>query len=185
MQKFAVSFLSLSTRERGLKFVRLDSVGRDWLVALYERAWIEIMRHSKPAFFLHLGRSLRESVDWNHFKIISFQILHEVALYERAWIEIFFPLALSFRGMVALYERAWIEISQSSQTSSYRTSLSTRERGLKYSCSIRRIHTAVQSRSLRESVDWNSIISSSFSGVSGRSLRESVDWNSFKNILQW
>ena len=55
-------------------------------VALFTRAWIEILRQKKP-----VGKLL-------------------VALFTRAWIEIKLVLVAVAVNLVALFTRAWIEI---------------------------------------------------------------------------
>ena len=56
-------------------------------VALYMRAWIEVL------FFIHfLGT------------------IHHVALYMRAWIEVLLSYNIRLCLPVALYMRAWIEV---------------------------------------------------------------------------
>ena len=58
------------------------------MVALFTRAWIEILSFCR---FLHIGT---------------------VALFTRAWIEIIFTHSFSDFAFVALFTRAWIEIDQ-------------------------------------------------------------------------
>ena len=78
--------MSLSLRERGLKFPRYSVAG--WLetVALLARAWIEILLP-----FVCLRNT-------------------QVALLARAWIEMCKLVFQFFLDVVALLARAWIEM---------------------------------------------------------------------------
>ena len=78
---------SPSLRGRGLKFRIPSSEIYIVTVALFARAWIEIM-------------SLEKATD-----------LTVVALFARAWIEILFDLQGFSLGLVALFARAWIEMN--------------------------------------------------------------------------
>ena len=79
--------MSLSLRERGLKFLQGLLVFLKSLVALLARAWIEICSRLKDKTAVN------------------------VALLARAWIEIALIGGFTMTGFVALLARAWIEIS--------------------------------------------------------------------------
>ena len=97
-------------------------------VALFARAWIEIIRKSEN--------------DWSL----------TVALFARAWIEIAVSFATSSGTFVALFARAWIEITLPKGRGQYVASPSLRGRGLKSRYILAVGHTVV-SRPLCEGVD--------------------------------
>ncbi len=74
-------------------------------VALYARAWVEI---------IHVRRSGRQK---------------NVALYARAWVEMLRGLLINLVKPVALYARAWVEICAPRDVYILRASPSTRGRG--------------------------------------------------------
>ena len=74
-------------------------------VALYARAWVEIMLYAAA---------------WRAAK---------VALYARAWVEILRSVVTFSKYMVALYARAWVEIKIVSLCFFAKMSPSTRGRG--------------------------------------------------------
>ena len=77
------------------------------MVALFTRAWIEIIAVSDRAFFIG------------------------VALFTRAWIEMQVRDAESKKVEVALFTRAWIEMGNFSRIFGTAWSPSSRGRGLK------------------------------------------------------
>ena len=100
-------------------------------VAPFAGAWIEIIMFF-PFSALRRRRSLRGSVDWNNQADVNYSV--------RA---------------VAPFAGAWIEISLSIKMRLFRTSLPSRERGLKFAYIFFSSHPV--SRSLRGSVDWNNV----------------------------
>ena len=123
------------------------------VVAPFAGAWIEILKH-QDLRLLRSGRSLRGSVDWNMTPTASGLILTcrslrgsvdwnlnesstlprtEVAPFAGAWIEIDGKDVNNSEECVAPFAGAWIEITPSLS------------------------RNAIQSRSLRGSVDWNHI----------------------------
>ena len=100
--------VSPSSRGRGLKYCVVLNFADVINVALFTRAWIEIVSLVK----LHpicSCRPLHEGVDWNTFSEYIFR-QRVVALFTRAWIEIIFISPLWWYNRVALFTRAWIEI---------------------------------------------------------------------------
>ena len=98
------------------------------IVALSQRAWIEITIDSKRywAFWSpsHRGRGLKSA--WSLSTHSQW-----VALSQRAWIEIFLNFSVVKRIEVALSQRAWIEMICHQQVRLLSTSPSHRGRGLK------------------------------------------------------
>ena len=107
-----VTFLSPSSRGRGLKFCLLDLLHKLFL---------------SPS---SRGRGLKYCIS------LLYVALHNVALFTRAWIEMCASNVPSLCGLVALFTRAWIEIT--SEFSDYygSKSPSSRGRGLKYYISL-------------------------------------------------
>ena len=100
--------LSPSSRGRGLKYCKIICAYIFWIVALFTRAWIEIIngtviigRTWSPS---SRGRGLKSKYYCTgcHFAL--------VALFTRAWIEIIARYGQVVLDRVALFTRAWIEI---------------------------------------------------------------------------
>ena len=100
--------MSLPSRERGLKSLDAQLVGKSLLVAPFAGAWIEIRREQKP------------------------RKVKGVAPFAGAWIEIVCITSTDYPGEVAPFAGAWIEIyPPASRKCKLITSLPSRERGLK------------------------------------------------------
>ena len=148
---------------------------RGCAVALFTRAWIEIIRFPVCRYKMR-GRPLYEGVDWNSggeplfsgfvaspslrgrgLKYLQHEYSYSsqyVALFTRAWIEMTFFLTIRFAMPVALFTRAWIEIKTTSWNSLF-----------------------VARRPLYEGVDWNIFPAKPASVFKSRPLYEGVDWN--------
>ena len=103
-------------------------------VALFRRAWIEICSYS-AWISSFLCRSLQESVNWNLNHQGTLLLLYRRSLQESVNWNPYMPFYMSF-FVVALFRRAWIEIINASLNA-----------------------CAFASRSLQESVNWNIIMS--------------------------
>ena len=79
-------------------------------VALFTRAWIEIMADQMPETTV-AGRPLHEGVDWNCISGGRSDTKERVVLFTRAWIEIYSSAGKTSYKAVALFTRVWIEIS--------------------------------------------------------------------------
>ena len=125
------SKLSPSLRGRGLKYISFVIKSKRVEVALFTRAWIEILIITGliiviPSPSLR-GRGLK------YLHIVLFPSCVCVALFTRAWIEIFLPLLQEMWRSVALFTRAWIEIPRVVRSRSVLIeSPSLRGRGLKF-----------------------------------------------------
>ena len=168
----------------------------DILVALFTRAWIEIILSKKSSVYPF------------------------VALFTRAWIEIYGQIYGVVCARVALFTRAWIEIEPITVRDDNRQgrplhegvdwnkstlscilvcvmSPSSRGRGLKYNLGfemsfllpspssrgrglksfIAQTNKSFAGRPLHEGVDWNNIFKFRHIYNIGRPLHEGVDWN--------
>ena len=100
---------SPSSWGRGLKLECADRQPYTYNVALFMRAWIEIVMGNLYCNIID-GRPLHEGVDWNRvYHSIGCNTWH-VALFMRAWIEISRATINLVSPSVALFMRAWIEI---------------------------------------------------------------------------
>ena len=123
---------SLPSRERGLKYGLPPLVMKQTA----RRSLRGSVDWNYPVFiddFIVVGRSLRGSVDWN--KVRSKTLIGaEVAPFAGAWIEISRTSTHCRTSSVAPFAGAWIEIA-----------------------SVPRSSWTTSRRSLRGSVDWNSV----------------------------
>ncbi len=119
-------------------------------VALFARAWIEIIRKSENDWSLTVALFARAWIEI----AVSFATSSGtfVALFARAWIEIVCRCQNGIFCLVALFARAWIEITLPKGRGQYVASPSLRGRGLKSRYILAVGHTVV-SRPLCEGVD--------------------------------
>ena len=99
---------SPSSRGRGLKYKSWQKFFEQERVALFTRAWIEIL------------------------PVLRLFLLLFVALFTRAWIEILIYALSAIFHNVALFTRAWIEITRADFLPDNLVSPSSRGRGLKW-----------------------------------------------------
>ena len=143
--------MSPSSRGRGLKYFDNRYWFLRFLVALFTRAWIEILvdgqTYNDVKSPSSRGRGLKfENIYIKRFRlcvalftrawieipvVILSPLLYYVALFTRAWIEIRLWVLALHRLLVALFTRAWIEISPSFLWALTWKSPSSRGRGLK------------------------------------------------------
>ena len=133
---------SPSSRGRGLKFLISCQPERTIKVALFTRAWIEIIELSKTIAALKVALFTRAWIEMSrhHLQIC----LPLVALFTRAWIEIYCWQNLVLSLTVALFTRAWIEILDIITQFRLLWSPSSRGRGLKY---VERTHSHIITKS--------------------------------------
>ena len=105
---FVKQIASLSLRERGLKYLLLQTL------ALIRESLSLRERGLKSASCRNIAVACKSlSLRERGLKYYQFAKFHEhffVALLARAWIEIAFPFRAYWRVYVALLARAWIEI---------------------------------------------------------------------------
>ena len=144
--------MSLPSRERGLKFLKVSGITVLWVVAPFAGAWIEIevIKWNEAEDGLSLPsreRGLKSGagdVSWKGYQSLPSR--------ERG-LKFIVLLLRMLISHVAPFAGAWIEISWEEFNSSVLCkSLPSRERGLKFR-RVSRKRLLQQSRSLRGSVD--------------------------------
>ena len=101
---------SPSSRGRGLKCFATGQDIQISHVALFTRAWIEILSHPLKSQSGAVALFTRAWIEIQSHASLS--ICRKVALFTRAWIEIALPNRKTSFGYVALFTRAWIEIQK-------------------------------------------------------------------------
>ena len=106
----ALRTASPSSRGRGLKSQAVSGCSDLHNVALFTRAWIEILQNVLQALRLLVALFTRA---WIEIAERCMQLPNnDVALFTRAWIEMSLSQPSSEKAEVALFTRAWIEIDQ-------------------------------------------------------------------------
>ena len=149
---------SPSLRGRGLKYGTFTYRLKYPLVALFARAWIEIIVPTRN-ILLFVGRPLCEGVDWNTLCVAAL-IAWYVALFARAWIEIhlFNDITSIFFGRPLCEGVDWNVLQDL-------------------------FIVVKRCRPLCEGVDWNHAWRIYAISPFGRPLCEGVDWN--KRLPLW
>ena len=145
---------SPSLRGRGLKWYLFKIFCKSSLVALFTRAWIEMVAIEYHDVFKR-RRPLYEGVDWNGTIIFCMCEVDKSPSLRGRGLKSWYSLHILSVSCVALFTRAWIEISYRTQADAFfRASPSLRGRGLKsrgtFLCKAEQL-----GRPLYEGVDWN------------------------------
>ena len=164
-----------------IEIILPDEPYPDHFVALFTRAWIEILLKTVTKM-TEKGRPLHEGVDWNHWYIDNSNCDSKSPSSRGRGLKYILIIQLSLYFGRPLHEGVdWNRPRQSGTPSERSRPL---HEGVDWNVKAPWSSSERKGRPLHEGVDWNIAYSDENTYGNGRPLHEGVDWN-YKQRVQW